>query len=205
MAVLRLEQLKTNLVAALMRDQAATLLNEILGRMIRAVKNCVQLFVGNDRAVLPRVLGESYRVILRLPNPDQIWTRADAEAGQTRHVVPRNRGEIARFSGALLHFVPPRFINRRSTHRNGAHRQRRCRGVASRRRNRQSKRKHNLASAHRSGRGRHGFGHDPEIAFARAAGKAVFGVGTWELGEDGVVAVGSGGEAAERAVASIRP
>ena len=44
-----------------------------------------------------------------------------------------------------------------------------------------------------------------EIAFARAAGKAVFGVGTWELGEDGVVAVGSGEEAAERAVASIRP
>jgi uncharacterized protein (TIGR00725 family) len=43
-----------------------------------------------------------------------------------------------------------------------------------------------------------------EIAFARAAGKAVFGVGTWELGEDGVVAVESGAEAAERAVAAIR-
>lgn len=43
-----------------------------------------------------------------------------------------------------------------------------------------------------------------EIAFARAAGKAVFGVGSWELGEDGVVAVGSGEEAAERAVAAIR-
>ena len=44
-----------------------------------------------------------------------------------------------------------------------------------------------------------------EIAFARAAGKPVFGVGTWELGEDGVVVVGSGAEAAERAVAAIRP
>jgi uncharacterized protein (TIGR00725 family) len=43
-----------------------------------------------------------------------------------------------------------------------------------------------------------------EIAFARGAGKAVFGVGTWELGDDGVVAVSSGAEAAERAVAAIR-
>jgi uncharacterized protein (TIGR00725 family) len=43
-----------------------------------------------------------------------------------------------------------------------------------------------------------------EIAFARGAGKPVFGVGTWELGEDGVVTVGSGAEAAERAVAAIR-
>jgi uncharacterized protein (TIGR00725 family) len=44
-----------------------------------------------------------------------------------------------------------------------------------------------------------------EIAFARTAGKPVFGVGSWELGADGVVAVASGAEAAERAVASIRP
>jgi uncharacterized protein (TIGR00725 family) len=43
-----------------------------------------------------------------------------------------------------------------------------------------------------------------EIAFARAAGKPVFGVGTWELGEGGVVVVESGVEAAERAVAAIR-
>jgi uncharacterized protein (TIGR00725 family) len=43
-----------------------------------------------------------------------------------------------------------------------------------------------------------------EIAFARAAGTPVFGVGTWELGSDGVVAVESGIEAAERAVAAIR-
>jgi uncharacterized protein (TIGR00725 family) len=43
-----------------------------------------------------------------------------------------------------------------------------------------------------------------EIAFARAAGTPVFGVGSWELGEDGVVAVESGAEAAERAVAAIR-
>jgi len=43
-----------------------------------------------------------------------------------------------------------------------------------------------------------------EIAFARAAGKPVFGVGSWELGEDGVVAVASGREAADRAVAAIR-
>jgi uncharacterized protein (TIGR00725 family) len=44
-----------------------------------------------------------------------------------------------------------------------------------------------------------------EIAFARAAGKPVFGVGTWELGEDGVVAVTSGAEAADQAIASLRP
>jgi uncharacterized protein (TIGR00725 family) len=44
-----------------------------------------------------------------------------------------------------------------------------------------------------------------EIAFARAADKPVFGVGSWDLGDDGVVAVGSGAEAAERAVAAIRP
>jgi uncharacterized protein (TIGR00725 family) len=44
-----------------------------------------------------------------------------------------------------------------------------------------------------------------EIAFARTAGKPVFGVGSWELGADGVVAVASGADAAERAVASIRP
>jgi hypothetical protein len=44
-----------------------------------------------------------------------------------------------------------------------------------------------------------------EIAFARAAGKPVFGVGTWELGEEGVVPVESGIEAAQRAVAAIRP
>jgi uncharacterized protein (TIGR00725 family) len=43
-----------------------------------------------------------------------------------------------------------------------------------------------------------------EIAFARAAGTPVFGVGTWELGKDGVVVVDSGSEAAERAVAAIR-
>jgi uncharacterized protein (TIGR00725 family) len=44
-----------------------------------------------------------------------------------------------------------------------------------------------------------------EIAFARAAGKPVFGVGSWELGAEGVVAVGSGVEAADQAVASIHP
>lgn len=44
-----------------------------------------------------------------------------------------------------------------------------------------------------------------EIAFARAAGKPVFGVGTWELGEDGVTAVPSGRDAAERALSAIRP
>jgi uncharacterized protein (TIGR00725 family) len=38
-----------------------------------------------------------------------------------------------------------------------------------------------------------------EIAFARAAGTPVFGVGSWELGEDGVTAVATGEEAAERA------
>ena len=43
-----------------------------------------------------------------------------------------------------------------------------------------------------------------EIAFARAAGKDVFGVDSWELGKDGVIAVGSGAEAAERAIASAR-
>src|SRR4051794_19493947 len=43
-----------------------------------------------------------------------------------------------------------------------------------------------------------------EIAFARGAGTPVFGVGTWELGHDGVVVVASGAEAAERAVAAIR-
>jgi uncharacterized protein (TIGR00725 family) len=43
-----------------------------------------------------------------------------------------------------------------------------------------------------------------EIAFARAAGTPVFGVDTWQLGEEGVVPVGSGAEAAERAVAAIR-
>lgn len=41
-----------------------------------------------------------------------------------------------------------------------------------------------------------------EIAFARAAGKPVFGVGSWELGEDGVTAVATPAEAAERAVAA---
>ena len=44
-----------------------------------------------------------------------------------------------------------------------------------------------------------------EIAFARAAGRPVFGVESWELGEDGVEAVASGAEAAERAVGAIRP
>jgi uncharacterized protein (TIGR00725 family) len=42
-----------------------------------------------------------------------------------------------------------------------------------------------------------------EIAFARAAGKPVFGVGSWKLGEDGVTPVASGGEAAERAVGAV--
>jgi uncharacterized protein (TIGR00725 family) len=44
-----------------------------------------------------------------------------------------------------------------------------------------------------------------EIAFARAAGKPVYGVDTWGLGEDGVIAVESGTEAAARAVAAVRP
>lgn len=44
-----------------------------------------------------------------------------------------------------------------------------------------------------------------EIAFARAAGTPVFGVGSWELGENGVIAVKSGVEAAERAVSAIQP
>ena len=43
-----------------------------------------------------------------------------------------------------------------------------------------------------------------EIAFARQAGKAVFGVGSWELGPDGVIAVADGAEAAERAVAAVK-
>lgn len=43
-----------------------------------------------------------------------------------------------------------------------------------------------------------------EIAFARSWGKPVFGVGSWDVGEDGVVPVESGAEAAERAVASIQ-
>jgi uncharacterized protein (TIGR00725 family) len=38
-----------------------------------------------------------------------------------------------------------------------------------------------------------------EIALARVQGKPVFGVGTWELGPDGVTATGHGTEAAERA------
>jgi uncharacterized protein (TIGR00725 family) len=38
-----------------------------------------------------------------------------------------------------------------------------------------------------------------EIAFARGAGKAVFGVGSWELGPDGVTPAPDGAEAAERA------
>jgi uncharacterized protein (TIGR00725 family) len=38
-----------------------------------------------------------------------------------------------------------------------------------------------------------------EIAFARGAGKAVFGVGSWDVGPDGVIAVETGAEAAERA------
>jgi uncharacterized protein (TIGR00725 family) len=38
-----------------------------------------------------------------------------------------------------------------------------------------------------------------EIAFARIADKPVFGVGSWELGVDGVTAVATGAEAAERA------
>ena len=44
-----------------------------------------------------------------------------------------------------------------------------------------------------------------EIAFARGAGKPVFGVDSWDVGDDGVTPVASGSEAAERAVASIRP
>jgi uncharacterized protein (TIGR00725 family) len=44
-----------------------------------------------------------------------------------------------------------------------------------------------------------------EIAFARAAGKPVFGVGSWDVGTNGVVAVDSGVEAAEHAVGSIHP
>ena len=38
-----------------------------------------------------------------------------------------------------------------------------------------------------------------EIALARVAGKPVFGVDSWELGAEGVTAVASGAEAAERA------
>ena len=38
-----------------------------------------------------------------------------------------------------------------------------------------------------------------EIAFARAAGTPVFGIGSWDLGENGVIAVATGEEAAERA------
>jgi uncharacterized protein (TIGR00725 family) len=39
-----------------------------------------------------------------------------------------------------------------------------------------------------------------EIAFARRAGKPVFGVASWELGADGVTPAVDGAEAAERAV-----
>jgi uncharacterized protein (TIGR00725 family) len=41
-----------------------------------------------------------------------------------------------------------------------------------------------------------------EIAFARVEGKPVFGVGSWELGRDGVTATADGAEAADRAVAA---
>jgi uncharacterized protein (TIGR00725 family) len=43
-----------------------------------------------------------------------------------------------------------------------------------------------------------------EIAFARGAGKPVFGVGSWDLGPDGVIAVAGGADAAERAVDAAR-
>jgi uncharacterized protein (TIGR00725 family) len=42
-----------------------------------------------------------------------------------------------------------------------------------------------------------------EIAFARAAGKAVFGVASWDVGADGVTTVANGIEAAEQAVAAV--
>lgn len=38
-----------------------------------------------------------------------------------------------------------------------------------------------------------------EVALARVEGKAVFGVGSWELGPGGVTEAGDGAEAAERA------
>jgi uncharacterized protein (TIGR00725 family) len=44
-----------------------------------------------------------------------------------------------------------------------------------------------------------------EIAFARGAGKPVFGVGSWELGPDGVTAVADGAAAAELACEAATP
>ena len=44
-----------------------------------------------------------------------------------------------------------------------------------------------------------------EIAFARSVDKPVFGIGSWDLGGDGVTPVASAKEAAERAVAAIPP
>ena len=47
-----------------------------------------------------------------------------------------------------------------------------------------------------------GWGTLSEVAFARQAAKPVFGVGSWELGADGVTPVESGAEAAEAAWAA---
>lgn len=43
-----------------------------------------------------------------------------------------------------------------------------------------------------------------EIAFARQAGKPVFGVGSWELGADGLIVAATGAEAAEGALEATR-
>lgn len=109
---------------ALMCDNASAFLDKIFGRMISPLQNCVQLFVSNDFGVLPDRLRESYRVIERLPDADNIRIRADREVSLSGNVVPGNCREVSRLSGALLHLAPPGCIDGRRTERDGTGRQR---------------------------------------------------------------------------------
>ena len=106
-----------------MRNNAPALLDKVFCRMVSPLQNRVKFFVSNYFGILPDGLRESYRVMGRLPDPDDIRIRADREVALSRNVVPGNRREITSLSGALFHFVPPGLIDGRRAKRDGTGRQ----------------------------------------------------------------------------------
>ena len=83
---------------ALVRNKIAASLDKKFGRMIRALQNCMQLFVGNYRAVLNSELRKGDGVVLRLPKSRKALIRTAPKRTQPRNVVPGDRCEVSRLS-----------------------------------------------------------------------------------------------------------
>ena len=81
-----------------MGNKVPAALDKIFGGMICALQNCMQLFVGNYRAILNSELRDGDRVVLRLPKSGKALIRTGPKRAQPGNVVPGDRCEVSRLS-----------------------------------------------------------------------------------------------------------